>query len=103
MKHKHQRSTASDALRPEYDFDYSKGVRGKYQQRLIEEGTNIVVLDPELAKSFRDSAAVNDALRSLLELTRTTRRLTGRQNRPKRGDVAASSRGRARSALSRRA
>jgi hypothetical protein len=92
MKNKQQRSTASDELRPEYDFDYSKGIRGKYQQRLLEEGSNIVVLEPELAKSFRDSAAVNDALRSLLELTRTTRRLTGRQNRPKRHGVAASSR-----------
>jgi len=93
MKHKHQRSLASDELRPEYDFDYSKGIRGKYQQRLLEEGANVVVLEPELARSFRNSAAVNDALRSLLELTRTTRRLTGRQNRPKRGGVVTSSRG----------
>jgi len=92
MKNKHERSPASDELRPEYDFDYSKGIRGKYQQRLLEEGANIVVLEPELARSFRDSAAVNDALRSLLELTRTTRRLTGRQKRPKRGKVAASTR-----------
>jgi hypothetical protein len=93
MKHKHQRTPGSNELRSEYDFDYSKGIRGKYQQRLLEEGANIVVLEPELARSFRDSAAVNDALRSLLELTRTTRRLTGRQNRPKRGNVVASSRG----------
>ncbi len=93
MKNKHQRSQVTDDLRPEYDFDYSKGIRGKYQQRLLEEGANVVVLEPELARSFRDSAAVNDALRSLLELTRTTRRLTGRQNRPKRGNVVPSSRG----------
>ena len=92
MKNKHRRSVALNELRPEYDFDYSKGIRGKYRQRLLEEGANIVVLEPELARSFRDSAAVNDALRSLLELTRTTRRLTGRQNRPKRGNVVASGR-----------
>jgi hypothetical protein len=92
MKNKHPRSLVSNELRPEYDFDYSKGVRGKYRQRLLEEGANIVVLEPELARSFRDSAAVNDALRSLLELTRSTRRLVRRQNRPKHGEVVQSSR-----------
>ncbi|MEW6686140.1 MAG: hypothetical protein AB1393_08045 [Candidatus Edwardsbacteria bacterium] len=69
---------ASDELRPEYDFDYSKAVRGKYYRRLIEEGTNVIVLDPDLAESFSDSAAVNEALRSLLNLTRLTQRLTNR-------------------------
>lgn len=69
---------ARDELRPEYDFDYSKAVRGKYYRRLIEEGTNIIILDPDLAKSFSDSVAVNEALRSLLDLTRLTQRLTNR-------------------------
>lgn len=67
-----------DDLRPEYDFDYTKAVRGKYYRRLIEEGSNVVILDPDVAKSFRDSASVNEALRSLLELTRSTKRLTSR-------------------------
>jgi len=67
-----------DELRPEYDFDYSKAVRGKYYKRLSTEGSNVVVLDPDVAKAFRDSNAVNDALRSLLEITRATRRLTAR-------------------------
>jgi hypothetical protein len=66
----------TEELRPEYDFDYSKAVRGKYYQRLIVEGSNVVILDPDIAKSFHDSTAVNEALRSLLELTNTTRRLT---------------------------
>ena len=66
----------SDELRPEYDFDYSKAVRGKYYKRILEEGTNVVMLEPDVAKAFVDSAAVNDALRSLLDLTRTTQRLT---------------------------
>jgi hypothetical protein len=61
-------------LRPEYDFDYSKAIRGKYYRGLSKEGANVVVLEPDIAKVFRDSAAVNDVLRSLLELTRSTRR-----------------------------
>lgn len=67
-----------DDLRPEYDFDYSKAVRGKYCQRLLEEGSNVVILDPDVAKAFHDSTSVNEALRSLLELTRSTKRLTSR-------------------------
>ena len=52
-----------DEMRPEYDF--SRGVRGKYAQR-VREGTNIVVLDPDVAAEFKDSKAVNDALRRIL-------------------------------------
>lgn len=60
----------SDDLRPEYIFDYSKAVRGKYYQRLFKEGTNVVVLDPDVAKAFRDLKEVNDALRSFLKRPR---------------------------------
>jgi len=67
-----------DEMRPEYDFDYSTAVRGKYYRRLLEEGANVIVLDPDIAKAFRDSAAVNEALRSLLEISEATRRLTSR-------------------------
>ena len=67
-----------DELRPEYELDYSKAVRGKYFNQLLKEGANVVVLEPDVAKAFGDSAAVNDALRSLLDLTRSTRRLTSR-------------------------
>jgi len=63
-------------LRSEYNFDYSKAVRGKYYKRILEEGANVVMLEPDVAKAFVDSASVNDALRSLLDLTRTTKRLT---------------------------
>jgi hypothetical protein len=65
-------------LRPEYDFDYSKAVRGKYHRRLLQEGANVVVLDPDVAKAFNDSAAVNEALRLLLSFTRSTQRLSKR-------------------------
>ena len=72
-------------LRPEYDFDYSKAVRGKYYKRLLDEGSNVAILDPDISKAFRDSTAVNEALRSLLELTRSTKRLTRRSSgRPKK-------------------
>ena len=66
-----------DELRAEYDFDYSKAVRGKYHNRLIVEGANVVVLESDVAKVFGDSASVNRALRSLLDFTRSTQRLTG--------------------------
>jgi hypothetical protein len=50
-------------MRQEYDF--SKGQKGKYLKR-YQAGTNIVVLDPEVAKLFPDSQAVNDALKTLM-------------------------------------
>ena len=74
MKAKEKRISAE--LRPEYNFDYSKAVRGKYYRRILEEGANVVMLEPDVAKAFVDSSAVNDALRSLLNLTKTTQRLT---------------------------
>jgi hypothetical protein len=79
----------SDDLRPEYAFDYSKAVRGKYYQRLFKEGANVVVLDPDVAKAFCDSKAVNDALRSLLKPARPSRRLTARSSRTMRKPTAA--------------
>lgn len=56
-----------DEMRPEYDF--SDGVRGKHAARYAK-GTNIVVLDPDVAEAFPNSAAVNDALRALLPIIR---------------------------------
>jgi len=79
MKGKHMKAKEkkiSDEVRPEYDFDYSKAVRGKYYKRLLSEGANVVMLEPDIAKSFTDSDAVNKALRSLLDLAKTTERLT---------------------------
>ncbi|MBC8431509.1 MAG: hypothetical protein ABIK98_05120 [Pseudomonadota bacterium] len=75
---KDKRKKSQDELRPEYNFDYSKAVRGKYYKKLMEEGSNVVVLEPDVAKAFHDSASVNEALRSLLDLTRSTQRLTRR-------------------------
>jgi hypothetical protein len=67
-----------DELHPEYHLDYSKAVRGTYCKRLLQEGANVVVLEPDVAKAFGDSAAVNEALRLLLDLSRSTQRLTKR-------------------------
>lgn len=73
---KAKKKKINDELQPEYNFDYSKAVRGKYYKRILEEGTNVVMLEPDVARAFADSASVNDALRSLLDLTKTTQRLT---------------------------
>jgi len=56
-----------DEMRPEYDF--SAGVRGKHHEQ-YQAGTNVVFLDPDVAKVFRDSESVNRALRLLLDLAR---------------------------------
>ena len=78
---KSRSTNIAEDLRPEYNFDYSEAVRGKYFKRLLEEGANVVVLEPDVAKVFGNSAAVNDALRSLLDLTRSTQRLTRRSSK----------------------
>jgi hypothetical protein len=60
----------ADEILPEYDAELlRRGVRGKYAQR-FREGTNIVVLDPDIAAAFPDSQTVNAALRALLEIAR---------------------------------
>jgi hypothetical protein len=62
-------------MRAEYEFDYSKAVRGKYLKRLLKEGSNVVVLDRDVAKAFPDSVAVNKALRSVMK-SRKPRRVS---------------------------
>ena len=63
----------TDKMRAEYNFDYTKGVRGKYYKRIQEEGTNVVLLDRDVQKAFPDSIAVNEALRSILKTKRSRR------------------------------
>ncbi|MGH8477605.1 MAG: hypothetical protein ACRER2_17890 [Methylococcales bacterium] len=69
----------NDELRPEYDFDFSKAVRGKYYKRYIES-SNIIVLDPDVAEVFRNSEAVNQALRAMLRFTEQAASLTRRSS-----------------------
>ena len=48
----------------------------RHLEMVTREGANVAVLEPDVAKVFRSSAAVNEALRSLLQISQTTRRLT---------------------------
>jgi hypothetical protein len=68
-------------MRPEYTFDYAKAVRGKYYRRILKEGANVVVLEPDVAKAFPSSAAVNDALCIVLSAGQAARRLATRSTR----------------------
>jgi hypothetical protein len=54
-----------------HEYDFSEGVRGKFAKAFLE-GTNLVVLDPDVAEMFPTSTAVNDALRALVKIARTT-------------------------------
>mgnify|MGYP006971772384 CR=1 FL=1 len=56
------------------EYDFSKGVRGKYARRYAE-GTNVVLIDPDVAEFFPDHDTVNDALRSIITIIKK------RQNR----------------------
>lgn len=55
------------------EYDFSKGVRGKYAKRYAE-GTNVVVVEPDLAKFFPDHDSVNDALRHLAAVIKKQRK-----------------------------
>jgi hypothetical protein len=61
---KADRQDGETTMRDEYDFD--QGVRGKYADR-VAEGTNVVVLDPDVAAAFKDEKAVNRVLRAYLQ------------------------------------
>jgi hypothetical protein len=56
-----------DDMLPEYDF--SKGVRGKHY-RAYRAGTNVVLLEPDVAAAFNDSTSVNEALRLLMKVAK---------------------------------
>ena len=62
-----------EQLRPEYDF--SGGTRGKYARRFAE-GTNLILLAPDVAAEFPTATAVNKALRDVLKARAKRRRLT---------------------------
>ena len=59
--------TGEPAMRPEYDF--ARGVRGKYARRFAQ-GTNVVVLEADVAKVFQSAKAVNSSLRALAGIIR---------------------------------
>lgn len=71
MKNTVDRATETDdELRAEYDLSQLQGgVRGKYIQR-YNEGTNLVLLAPDVAEAFPDDEAVNEALRLLMKVAK---------------------------------
>ena len=71
MNENENKETAEEEMKEEYDF--SDGVRGKYAERFAK-GTNIVVLEPDVAKMFPDSSSVNEALRALVRIARRENR-----------------------------
>lgn len=76
MSHK-SATRNGDEMLPEYDF--SNAVRGKYYDR-YRQGSNVVLLDPDVAEVFSNATAVNDALRFLVALAdaKASRPKTGR-------------------------
>ena len=69
-----------DEMRPEYEFDFSAAERGRYAARLKTEGSNLVLVEPDLAKAFPDSASVNAALRAVVEFAQVAAGLTRRSS-----------------------
>ena len=59
------------------EYDFSDGVRGKYVKR-YEEGTNVVVIDPDVTEYFPDHDSVNEALRGLAAIIEQQRKSTAR-------------------------
>ena len=65
-----------DTMKPEYDF--IKGVRGKHAARYAE-GTNVVVLDPDVAQEFQTTEQVNETLRAVSRILQQQRKRAGRR------------------------
>ena len=68
---KRTRTPETDMLE---EYDFSKGIRGKYVER-FKNGSNIVVLSPDVAEFFSDSESVNQALRTLIKLARKSKKI----------------------------
>ncbi len=68
--------------------DFAKLERGKFFKE-VAKGTSVALIDPELARAFPTSEAVNAALQGLLTLADETARITGRARRPARKRTAA--------------
>jgi len=85
MKRTVEHQTRND-MRREYDFTSMKGgVRGKHFEE-YRRGTNVVVLQPDIAEAFPTEDAVNEALRGILTTTRAVRRSGGLSDRALRSE-----------------
>ena len=77
-----KRNWSDNELRAEYNFATMRGgVRGKYSRQIRSRGTNVVLLDPEVADAFPSDASVNEALRGVLNTTRAVRGSGGLSNK----------------------
>jgi hypothetical protein len=80
VQERHPKKKGSNMKRMQKDqdmleeYDFSKGVQCKYAKRYAE-GTNVVVIEPDIAKVFPDHDSVNQALRSLVEIIRRQKKL----------------------------
>ena len=90
---KTRRTPSVEHVPAEYNFDYSKAERGKYFKRLLKEGSNVVVLERDVAKAFPNSAAVNKALRSVMK-SRKRRRTCRPRSETSCGTRSAAAQGR---------
>jgi hypothetical protein len=73
-----------DDLRPEYDLlQLNGGVRGKYYREAVA-GTNLVLIEPDLADIFPDAESVNNALRLLVDTAYATAKRASRHSKPKK-------------------
>lgn len=101
---KKARKPKANGMLPEYDFASMKGgVRGKYVKRL-REGSNLVLLEPDVAAAFPSDAAVNKALRAALDVAsavRTRGRLPNNALNPTRSRVTPLAKSRKRRAAGR--
>jgi len=71
---KKTREKSNELLR---DYDFSRGARGKYARR-YGHGTNVVVLEPDVAKAFPNAEVVNSSLRELAEIIRRRKSLAAK-------------------------
>ena len=86
---KKAKPSATDELRPEYQSsDFKKLERGKYFER-IKKGSNVVVLEPQVAKAFPSSESVNTASQNLLDLTKNQHCRPGVSATTSSGDFSA--------------
>lgn len=73
-----KKSSELDPLAPRPNLDFRQGVRGKYAKRM-QEGTNLVLIEPDLLDTFPDSASVNEALHSLKKIATRAAKPTPRE------------------------
>jgi len=65
MKNQNKSEEKEEIIRDEYNFDYSKGIRGKYARKATEEN-GYIKLSPEVNKIFKTTEDVNNALKALI-------------------------------------